>query len=213
VRRQIKHAADILAKHYQGEDHVFIFDNSPTHTKRGAGAPSAVRMPKFTSKTEKTNFLVETMDEDGVKVKVPMTGGCFSNGDPQSFYWPEGHQQAGLFKGMAEILKERGWENAYKIRADCRGKGKTHTDCCLRHILFNEPDFANPTSILERLVRSYGYGFLLLPKFHPELNPIEQCWGKAKRVYREYPESVGIRQLEQNVEAALNSVSLEDIRK
>jgi hypothetical protein len=211
VCKQIKHAMDILDKHYSGEDHVFVFDNSPTHTKRGAGAPSALRMPKFSPKSN--NFLVETTNEEGKKIEVPMTGGLFRNGEPQSFYWPEGHQRAGWFKGMAEIAKERGWENAYEINADCKKGDKSRTNCCLRHILFNEPDFASPTSILERLVQSRGYGFLLLPKFHPELNPIEQCWGAAKKVYREYPESVGIKQLEKNVKRALDSVELNEIRR
>lgn len=149
-------------------------------------------MPKFTPKPHSKNFLVRTADEEGNELEVPMTGAYFSNGQPQSLYWPEGHPRAGWFKGMAEILKERGWKNA---------------DCCLRRILFNEPDFSNPTSILERLVTSRGHGFLMLPKFHPELNPIEQCWGKAKRVYRELPAARGEAQLQRNVEAALNSCS------
>jgi transposase len=213
VCKQIRHAMDILAEHYTGEDHIFIFDNSPKHVKRGADAPSARQMPKFTPKPTSKNFLVETTDDDGNKVKVPMTGGYFRNGEPQLFYWPEDHLRAGWFKGMAEILKERGWENAYQIKADCKSHDLARTGCCLRRILFNEPDFAGPTSMLERLVTSRGYGFLLLPKFHPELNPIEQCWGKAKRVYREFPESTGAHQLENFVVKALDSVSLEDIRK
>ncbi|KAG8690477.1 hypothetical protein FRC08_010521 [Ceratobasidium sp. 394] len=90
ICKQIAHAADILAEHYSGEDHIFIFDNSPTHVKRGAGAPSAYGMPKFTPKSTSNNFLVKTTDENGNKVKVPMTGGYLSNGEPQSFYWPGG---------------------------------------------------------------------------------------------------------------------------
>jgi hypothetical protein len=211
VCKQIAHAADILVKYFPGEDHVFVFDNSPTHKKRSSDAPSAQRMPKFTPKAK--NFLIRTADEDGKEVEVPMTGAYFSDGQPQSLYWPEGHPRAGWFKGMAEVAKERGWENAYSIRAKCKQCDTKRTDCCLRRILFNEPDFANPISVLEQLVTSRGHGFLLLPKFHPELNPIEQCWGKAKRIYREFPESKGAGQLRRNVEMALDSVSVEDIRK
>jgi hypothetical protein len=203
----------MLAKHYPGEDHVFIFDNSPTHKKRSPDAPSAQRMPKNTPRPGGNNFLVRTADEKGNEVEVPMTGAYFSDGQPQSLYWPTGHPRAGWFKGMAQILTERGWTNTDKIRAKCKTCDKTRTACCLRRILYNEPDFANPTSILERLVTSRGHGFLLLPKFHPELNPIEQCWGKAKRIYREFPESKGIAQLRRNVETALDSVTLDDIRR
>ncbi|KDN44208.1 hypothetical protein RSAG8_05681, partial [Rhizoctonia solani AG-8 WAC10335] len=258
VCSQMAHVADILNENYTGADHVIVVDNSPTHKKREADAPSAQRMPKYMPKKEKgaKNFLVRTTDENGNEIEVPMTGGYFSDGTPQSFYWPEDHPRAGWFKGMAEILKERGWENAYKINAKCTRCDKTRTDCCLRRILYNEPDFANPISIVERLVTSRGIGFLLLPKFHPELhpiemcwgkakqpdfanpisiverlvtsrgigflllpkfhpelNPIEMCWGKAKRTYSEFPEPKGDNQLQKYVEAALDSVSLDDIRK
>jgi hypothetical protein len=168
-------------------------------------------MPKFTPRSK--NLLVSSVDEAGNTIEVPMTGAYFSDGTPQSLYWPEGHARAGWFKGMAEIVKERGWEDAYNIRAKCKKCDETRTDCCLRRILYNQPDFTNPISILETLVTSRGHGFLLLPKFHPELNPIEQCWGKAKRTYREFPDSVGMVQFRRNVKAALDSVSLDDIRK
>ncbi|KAF8595589.1 hypothetical protein BDV93DRAFT_534888 [Ceratobasidium sp. AG-I] len=171
------------------KDHVFVFDNSPTHLKRGSDAPSAQRMPKFTPKPGAKNFLVHMSDKDGNKIAVPMTGVYFSNGLPQSLYWPEGHPWARWFKGTVEILKERGWENAEKITAKY------------------------PTSILEHLVTLHGHGFLLLPKFHPELNPIEQCWGMAKQEYQVFPDSVGEARLQQNVEDALEKVTLEDIQR
>ncbi|QRW11542.1 DDE superfamily endonuclease [Ceratobasidium sp. AG-Ba] len=204
---------DITTEYYASEDHVFIFDNSPTHLKRGPDAPSAQRMPKKTPKRGSKNFLVRTADENGNEIEVPMTGAYFSDGKPQSLYWPEGDERAGLFKGMAQILKERGWKNTEKIRAKCKKCNPKRTDCCLRRILFNKPDFTNPMSILERLVTSRGYGFLLLPKFHPELNPIEQCWAKAKRTFRNLPEPKGVDRLRRNVEIALDSVSLDEIRR
>ncbi|KAG8722296.1 hypothetical protein FRC08_004532 [Ceratobasidium sp. 394] len=170
-------------------------------------------MPKNTPKPTSENVLVRTADVDGNEIEVPMTGAYFSDGRSQSLYWQEGHPQAGWFKGMAQIVKEWGWENAYKIRAKCKKCDYTRTDYCSRRILFNEPDFSNPSSVVERLVTSRGHGFLLLPKFHPELNSIEQCWAKAKWLYREFPESTGEKQLERNVEAALDGVLLNDIRK
>ena len=54
---------------------------------------------------------------------------------------------------------------------------------------------------------------MFLSKFHCELNPIEQCWGYAKRKYREMPKSSKEAELESNVVAALAEVTTERIRK
>ncbi|EKM74494.1 hypothetical protein AGABI1DRAFT_95590 [Agaricus bisporus var. burnettii JB137-S8] len=81
---------------------------------------SALWMPKNPSK----KFLIDVNDlgSDGnvqyetdgrikKKKKICMANGRFSNGTEQAFYFPEGHNQAGWFKGMAVILEERGYSN------------------------------------------------------------------------------------------------------
>jgi hypothetical protein len=40
-----------------------------------------------------------------VKQKIRIANGRFADGTVQSFYFLEGHEHAGTFKGMAEILK------------------------------------------------------------------------------------------------------------
>jgi hypothetical protein len=79
--------------------------------------------------------------------------------------------------------------------------------------LFNQPDFIGVRSILELACESRGFELIFLPKFHCELNPIEQCWGFAKRIYRLNPESSREDQLEKNVLAALQAIPLVSMRR
>ena len=55
---------------------------------------------------------------------------------------------------------------------------------CCRRILYNQPDFADAESLLKTNCHSCRIHVVCLPKFHCELNFIEQCWGRAKGVYR-----------------------------
>ena len=87
------------------------------------------------------------------------------------------------------------------------------TSCCCRHILYNQPNFANVPSILELTCKVLGVLVIFLPKFHCELNFIEQCWGYAKRIYRLNPESCREDQLEKNALDALEAVPLTSMQK
>src|SRR6266849_1806241 len=86
-------------------------------------------------------------------------------------------------------------------------------NCCCRCVLFESPDFKSVPSLLTSLCDAYGVQVLFLPKFSPELNPIEQCWGFAKQKYREFPPSSTLEDLVQNTHDALASVPLDSIRK
>ncbi|RDX40342.1 hypothetical protein OH76DRAFT_1366364 [Lentinus brumalis] len=226
VLSQAKDIMDILDQ-YPDEDHTVVYDNAKTHTKRADDALSARRMPKNIPK-EGSNWGVEVImrdtsgqpvyASDGTtrKVKVHMHGAQFSDGRPQDLYFPPDHpQHPGKFKGMACILQEQGYGDMSKVRAECKGFKcpKDATRCCCRRMLFNEPDFANVESLLEAAYRARGYKVLLLPKFHCELNPIEQCWGAAKRKYRVKPPSKGPAALEQNVTDSLASVKILQMRR
>ncbi|KAG1835846.1 hypothetical protein F4604DRAFT_1623007 [Suillus subluteus] len=80
-------------------------------------------------------------------------------------------------------------------------------------VLYNQPDFVAVESNLERICKARGFSVLFLPKFHCELNFIEQCWGYAKRIYRQYPTSSKEVDLERNVLSALESVPLDSMRR
>ncbi|OAX30645.1 hypothetical protein K503DRAFT_751027, partial [Rhizopogon vinicolor AM-OR11-026] len=154
ILKQASNAMDILEKHYPDEDHVMVFDNATTHLKRADGALSARHMPKFSpkhgDKWDGTDW-GERRQPKNWGVEVPMGDGTFADGSPQSLYYPEGHERAGVCKGMGVILEERGYEGALKIRAECPKfqceKGATR--CCCRRMLYNEPDFVGVKSLLE----------------------------------------------------------------
>jgi hypothetical protein len=173
------------------------------------------------------NFMVEVndMDKQGcpkylpdgkiLKKKIPMSNGRFADSTEQEFYWPvnSGHELARQFKGMAQILEEWGYHvHELKLKAQCIKKfsncvhGKT--DCCCCCILYNEPDFANVDSILETEAKKCGYCVIFLPKFHCELNLIEQCWGYAKRLYCVLHPSLSEDDLEKNMVKCLEEVPL-----
>jgi hypothetical protein len=193
ILSQANAAMDILEKHFPEDKHVLLFDNATTHQKRAADALSASKMPKFIPKEGK-NWGVETnvLGADGkptyspdgkiLKMKVQMTNGILADGSSQCFYFPHGHPRAGVFKGMAIILEERGFSKASDLQAQCKDFKceKGATTCCCRRILYNQPDFVNVKSNLEIICEARGFQVIFLPKFHCEINFIEQCWGYAK---------------------------------
>jgi hypothetical protein len=139
-----------------------------------------------------------------------MGPGKFADGSPQNFY-----DKSGVFKGMTQILKERGLTEAAKLKAECKNFRcpKDATDCCQQRTLYNQPDFVDQESALEIACKAQGFEAIFLPKFHCELNFIEQCWGHAKRVYRQYPPSSKEEDLEKNMLSALESVPMETMRR
>jgi hypothetical protein len=142
-----------------------------------------------------------------------MTSGTFPDGSSQELYFPAGHPREGVFKGMAVILEERGFMNAPKLKAQCKDFkcAKGATNCCCRRILYTQPDFAAVKSNLEIICEARGFQVIFLPKFHCEINFIEQCWGYAKRVYRHFPISSKEDDLERNVLETSESVPLESM--
>jgi hypothetical protein len=227
IIEQAHSAMDIASKNWPEFDHVFIYDNASTHLKRPDDAISAQKMPKNTPKVG-TNWGIEVKKRDPLtgkplikpdgkpeKMKIPMGNARFADGRPQPLYFPPGHERAGVFKGMQVILEERGFSNASKLLAECKQFKCTSptNDCCCRRILFNQPDFASVPSILESECNKRGFKVIFLPKFHCELNPIEQCWGYAKRIYRLNPESSREDHLEKYALDALNSVPLASMRR
>ena len=122
-----------------------------------------------------------------LKHKVKMVDATFADGTPQSLYFDASHKKAGVFKGMAVILEEWGLVKESQLRAECKkfqcpkpSGPNGMAQCCCRRVLYNQPDFREVESLLETTCKAHGFEVLFLPKFHCELNFIEQCWGSQK---------------------------------
>jgi hypothetical protein len=232
----VTRAMNILERDYPDEDHVFVFDNATTHLKRADDALAARKMPKRPSRPEK-NFGIRraVRDEDGAVVKgadgkpitewAPMRDGWFvRDGETvqQSLYFPDDHPvHPGIFKGMAQILVERGYdeEEIQKKLAECKRfkcpdvPDGTDVTCCCRRMVYTQPDFVSAESLVAETCRARGFDVIFLPKFHCELNPIEQCWGYAKDKYRRLDRPSSEEEMEENIIRILTEIPLHIIRR
>ena len=190
---------DILQRHYPSENNVVVFDNATTHLKWVDNALSARKMPKNTPMHGcNWGVAVAVLNGNGKLVFDPngkaqcqtvcMGDATFADGGLQCLYFHEDHPVSpGIFKGMAIILEEHGY-SASNLWVECKGFKcpQNATSCCCLRMLYNEPDFSEVESLLETTCKARGFQVLFLPKFHCELNFIEQCWGYSKRTYRQY---------------------------
>lgn len=145
-----------------------------------------------------------------------MRNGILPTGESQSFYFPDSHpSMPGWFKGMEQILRERGLWPEEGLPAQCPEFKcpPNRVDCCCRRALFTQPDFANQRSQLQELIERHGHLCDFYPKYHCELNFIEQYWGAAKARYRVAPRAKTLREMEAIVKECLDSVPLQQIRR
>jgi len=123
----------------------------------------------------------------------------------------------GWFKGMKFVLEEwRLWqlrENGKQLNGECKDfkcpEGSTTCCCCC--ILFNQPDFAGLKSHLEEVIMVHSHLCDFYPKFHCKLNYIEQYWSTVKLLYRSVPQLKKMENMEKQVAACLNDISLVQI--
>ncbi|QRV83688.1 DDE superfamily endonuclease [Ceratobasidium sp. AG-Ba] len=212
VVQQLSRAMAIVKKRYPNEDHVFIFDNAIIHTKLPENLPNVSKMTLGPSQTVGG----EEIGPSGEKIKINFAPATLPDGTTQQLYHPSDHpveKLRGAFKGMATILEERNVPNAQKLKLICtatddnkQGCLPGSTNCCARHTMMNQPDMLAQKLIIQTLAEAEGFLVLYLPKYHCELNPIEQCWGAAKRVYRDSPFSSSEADLKRNMLTALDSI-------
>ena len=120
----------------------------------------------------------------------------------------------GWFKGMEQILRERKLWPDVGLPTQCPGFKcpPNRVDCCWC-ILFLQPDFTAQRSQLKELIMSRGHLCDFYPKYHCELNFIEQYWGAAKARYCVAPQAKTVQEMGNTVKESLDSVPILQIRR
>ena len=114
--------------------------------------------------------------------------------------------------GLKVVLEARSLWRA-NLKPQCKRCPHHGTDSCsARRIISNQPDFQAQKGMLEELIVEAGHYFISYPKFHCELNFIENFWGSAKLYTRKNCDYswVGLRK---TVPLTLASVSVNEIRR
>ena len=117
------------------------------------------------------------------------------NGTPQRMTLDDG-----IPKGLKIVLEERG--------VNTKGMGKVDMVKKLPSFI----DFRHEKNKVERLLRRYEMQAIFLIKFHPELNPIERVWGKAKQ-YATNKRNYTFEVVKRTISPALEIVPVDTIRK
>jgi hypothetical protein len=146
-----------------------------------------------------------------------MHSGTLPNGEPQVFYFLEDHpSMPGWFKSMETIIWECGlWPDKGDLLTQCPGFHcpPNCIDCCCRHILFLQPDFMPQKPQLQELVESHGHLCDYYPKYHCEMNFIEQYWGAAKLHFHMTGWAATIDKMEKKVIQCLDDIPLLHIQQ
>jgi hypothetical protein len=132
-------------------------------------------------------------------------------GEEQSLYFDQEHPtMPGWFKGMEQIIRECGLWPETGLLADC-SKNKCspdRNDCCCQKILFNQPDFVSQKPELQEFVERCGHFCDFYPKYHCELNFIEQYWGAAKLCFCTAGRAATLEDMKKKVLASLDDIPL-----
>jgi hypothetical protein len=210
-----------------------MFDNAPSHRKRADNMLSAREMPALPSTMFKNgedtccmcNGWFNRQLADGTVKRVA-----------QSFYFEDDHgTHPSQFKGMAQIVCERGLWPAKSCKLITRGKNKGQyrikrpgklngeckgfkckpgaTACCCHRILFLQPNFVQQKPKLAEYIEKCGHICDFYLKYHCELNFIKQYWGAAKYQYRGTPCTHLMDKMRENVQASLDNVPLSQIQR
>ncbi|CCI10553.1 unnamed protein product [Albugo candida] len=190
-------AIPIFEAQFPGCQALFAFDNATGHS---AFAPDALR--------------AGAMNLSSVVKQPKMRATTWGYGVSQDLVFAYDHPDEmlrGQAKRLKVVLEERGlWEAG--LRARCKLCPVDGATCCARKIMANQSDFKAQVGMIEERIVAAGHQVIFYPKFHCELNCIENFWAAAKRYARKHCVYTW-KYLPVTVPAALASVPLDEIRR
>ena len=187
INQVVKYVIFLFKVYFLGCQALFTFNNASSHTAFSPDALIAKHM---------------NLSPGGKQPKMRSTN--FGEGVQQEMIFPLDYHISklrGQPKGLKQVLTERGlWPN--------RGLKLEEA----RKIMSQQPDFLAQKGRLEEVIVAAGYQIIFYPKFHCELNYIENFWGAAKKFSRSNCD-YSWTGLQRTVPLALASVSLTTIRR
>jgi hypothetical protein len=116
-------------------------------------------------------------------------------------------------KGLKRVLGERFKDRALYKTGECMTRDPAKLSLGeAREEMAKFADFSNQRSRVELLCEAHGHICLFLPKFHPELNPIELNWRDSKNELRRTCTSSSVGFMTR-WHAALDAITPQMIRK
>ncbi|CAB4394951.1 unnamed protein product [Rhizophagus irregularis] len=128
---------------------IFAFDNSTSH---GAFAPDALVASRM------------NVNPGG---KQPKMRNTIFNGQVQSMNFTDNYWDPALWgklKGMKQVIEERQLMRPGLI-GYCRNNESKDIQCCMRHILENQPDFLAQKGMIQEVIENRGHKHNKLAKF------------------------------------------------
>jgi hypothetical protein len=158
---------------FPGCQALFVFDNATLHCSYKEDALRAKTVNLY----------------PGGKQPLMRPGRDHRTGLEQAMVLPNGEA-----KGAKWILQERGlWNEGMLVQCkDPHNSTRNDPGClagchrCARGLLAMEPDFRAQKCRVAEVIEKHGHLVTFLPKYHPELNPIEYVWGRSKIYARQH---------------------------
>ncbi|RIA82539.1 hypothetical protein C1645_835213 [Glomus cerebriforme] len=141
VEQIIQRAIPIFETTHPNAIGIFAFDNSTSH---GAFAPDALIASRM------------NVNPGG---KQPRMRNTIFNEQVQSMNFPDDYfdeKLRGKPKGMRQVLEERQLMKP-GLTGYCRNNESKDTQCCMRHILENQPDFLAQKGMIQEVIEEQGH--------------------------------------------------------